>query len=539
MLNFKNNQNLNLENYKNFIILGCIFIVAALLRLYGLGKYAFSYDEAVTIMNGGHNFSRTIYLFGAFDMGLLVRHKDIFMFFFEDFIYFWQKAFGGSETVLRLTSVLFSLSSLCLLFILAKKVFDRNVANIAVLLSAISPFSILYSQELRPYSAISFLTLLVIYSLLKFTETGRIKYGIVYVIGNVINIYFHYMSLLVLLACFLFQIFNIKKCKHIFKEIVAVYFLIVALLLPILLTCFANVRFIFSNYIDSEFSEFPIWAGKITFSQILFTLKNFSIGYNTDFFSGLGLLSFTICGLFFLSGIFKVFSKPRGQLLGICFLVPILTLFFLSKFKPCYVDRYLFTVFYLYILFIAVGLSRIKNRFLFTFLIVLLVCFNFCGLRNYYFYHLPADGKQHIAVSIKPDIKGLTATLMANYDQGDRIVNTCKNTIFPLKAYIKHLTLDKNLIDEVNSGRVIFTRKGRLLTFNYDKSYPDSILPIEYKPFDDLGRINSLWVIFSDWQFKTFDNRNYKIFRIIEQTLTCVECRKFNGAYLCLFQAKE
>ncbi|MFA5272247.1 MAG: glycosyltransferase family 39 protein, partial [Candidatus Omnitrophota bacterium] len=447
MLGLKSNRNLKLDNYKNIIILGSIFIGAALLRLYGLGKYAFSYDEAITIMNGGHKISRTLYLFGAFDTELLVRYKDILMFFFEDFIYFWQRVFGGSETILRLTSVIFSLSSIYLLFVLAKEVFNRKVAYIAVLLAAISPFSILYSQELRPYSAVSFLTLLVIYSLLKFTETGKIRYGIVYVVGNVISIYFHYMSLLVLWACFLFQVFNIKKYKHIFKKIVIIYFLIASLLLPLLLTCFANARFIFNNFIDSEFSEFPIWAGKITFSQVLFTLKNFSIGYNTDFFSGLGLLSFAIYGLFFLTGVFKVFSNPRARLLGVCFFVPILTLFFLSKLKPCYVDRYLFSVFYLYILFIAVGLSRIKNRFLFTFLIVLLVSFNFCGLRNYYFYHLPTDEKQHIAVSIKPEIKGLTATLVANYDQGDGIVNTCKNTIFPLKAYIKHFTSDKNLID--------------------------------------------------------------------------------------------
>jgi len=538
MLGFKRGQNLRPENYKNIIILGCIFIVAALLRLYELGKYAFSYDEAITFMNGGHKISRLAYLFGSFDLGLLVRHKD-FLFFFEDFVYFWRKVFGESEAALRLTSVIFSLSSLYFLFILAKKVFDRRVAYVAVLLAAISPFSILYSQELRPYSAVSFLTLLVIYSLLKFTETVKIRYGIAYVIGNVINIYFHYMALLVLLACLLFQIFNIKKYKHIVKEIVVMHLLIAFLLLPLLLTCFANLRYIFHNAIGIEFSEFPIWAGKITFLQVLFTLKSFSIGYNSEFFSGLGLLSLAVCGLFFSVGVFKAFSKPKGQLLGVCFFIPIVTLFFLSKFKTCYVDRYLFSIFYFYILFIAVGLFRIRNRFLFIFFTVILISFNFYGLRNYYLYYLPKDEKQHIAVSIKPDIKGLTAALAANYYNGDRIVNTCKNTIFPLKAYIKHFTSDKGLIEEVNSGRAIFIKRGELFAFNYDKNHPDSILPTEYRLFDDLGRINRLWIIFSNFQFIDFDDYNYDIIEMVERRLSRVEYIKFNGAYLCLFEARE
>lgn len=73
----------------------------------------------------------------------------------------WILITGKTDTALRMMSVLIGIATLPLIYLLALKLFKRTrIAFITALLLAISPLHIYYSQELRMYGLVTFLTLL-------------------------------------------------------------------------------------------------------------------------------------------------------------------------------------------------------------------------------------------------------------------------------------------------------------------------------------------------------------------------------------------
>ncbi len=64
----------------------------------------------------------------------------------------WMTLFGESDLACRALSAVLSLSTLAAVYLVARKVFDRPAATLAVILQAVSPFDIHYAQEARMYS---------------------------------------------------------------------------------------------------------------------------------------------------------------------------------------------------------------------------------------------------------------------------------------------------------------------------------------------------------------------------------------------------
>lgn len=82
-------------------------------------------------------------------------------------IKYWTAVFGYSEVTLRIPSVLFGLGTIYLTYLIAKKVFNKNVGLLSALLVATSGLSIYYSQEARMYSLAAFLVTLLVYLFLQ------------------------------------------------------------------------------------------------------------------------------------------------------------------------------------------------------------------------------------------------------------------------------------------------------------------------------------------------------------------------------------
>lgn len=75
----------------------------------------------------------------------------------------WVYLFGSSEIVLRIPSVIFGIGTIYMTYLVAKKLFNKNIALTASLLLSTSSLAIYYSQEARMYSMVTFLVSLAAY----------------------------------------------------------------------------------------------------------------------------------------------------------------------------------------------------------------------------------------------------------------------------------------------------------------------------------------------------------------------------------------
>ena len=97
---------------------------------------------------------------------------DIHPLLYYFFLHGWMEL-GQSPFVVRFPSVVFGLLTLCLVFRIARELFDLRVGLLATALAAISPFHIWYSQEARMYSLLRPLTLLSVYLFIKAREDRK------------------------------------------------------------------------------------------------------------------------------------------------------------------------------------------------------------------------------------------------------------------------------------------------------------------------------------------------------------------------------
>jgi uncharacterized membrane protein len=142
------------RNYSLIVVL----LLAAGLRLYQIGQAQFWYDEAFS--------------------GLVMR---------QSFIQFWAALAGDvhpplwylvhwplvalgveAEWALRLSSAVYSLVSVYLVYRIAERLFaDRDTALMAALLMSIIPTQVHYAQEFRMYAWLEMLSLLAVWCLLR------------------------------------------------------------------------------------------------------------------------------------------------------------------------------------------------------------------------------------------------------------------------------------------------------------------------------------------------------------------------------------
>jgi mannosyltransferase len=125
-----------------WMALACLVVLAAILRIGGLGQQSLWVDEAFS------------YQYAKPDEPL--RAAD----FFDNLhgplhalvLHYWMKLAGHSEVAVRLPSVLASLGSLVAFWFYARRAWSLRVAWAGALLLAVAPFHIWYAQECRNYA---------------------------------------------------------------------------------------------------------------------------------------------------------------------------------------------------------------------------------------------------------------------------------------------------------------------------------------------------------------------------------------------------
>jgi uncharacterized membrane protein len=112
---------------------------------------------------------------------------------------YWSNFFSESIVSMRMLSVLFSMLSIYFLYLLARMFLKDDMKVLLVLLLyAVSPLNIYYSQEVRMLNLNLFLCLGSVYYFYIFIETGKKAAGMLYIIFTTLALYTHYFALLIL-----------------------------------------------------------------------------------------------------------------------------------------------------------------------------------------------------------------------------------------------------------------------------------------------------------------------------------------------------
>lgn len=188
-----------------YILIGLIFILAFSLRIYNIEQKNMWFDEVYS-WNLSLENSKDIIATASGDI-----HPPLFYIVLKG----WTNIFSDSVFSMRMLSTLLSMLSILFLFNICReiKITEKRIIFV-LLLYAVSPLNIYYSQEVRMQSLNLFLTIGSTFYFLKFLNSKENKYGILWAAFASLSLYTHYFALLIL-----FSQIVIVIVKYLLKEI--------------------------------------------------------------------------------------------------------------------------------------------------------------------------------------------------------------------------------------------------------------------------------------------------------------------------------
>lgn len=167
-------------------------ILALFLRSFRLTAESLWIDELFMVqMATEHSLQELV-----FEVPLVEPHPPLY----NAFMWLWVEFTAPTAFWMRSTSVLFSVLTVPVLYYLALRLFDREVAALTTLLFAISPFQIWHAQDARMYALLVLATVTSWYLLLVLKERWTRHIVFAYLLTGAILGYTHVYGLLILLA---------------------------------------------------------------------------------------------------------------------------------------------------------------------------------------------------------------------------------------------------------------------------------------------------------------------------------------------------
>ncbi|MFU2210175.1 glycosyltransferase family 39 protein [Solidesulfovibrio sp. C21] len=172
------------NNYK-IIFLISIFVVGVCLRLYKLETPAFWNDEINFILISTNSVRSIVDFCYTYEV-----HPPLY--------FFIQKLFfltGDSNFALRIYPVIFFVATFYVMYKLCQRYCDKFVTYFALVLFSVSPYAILMSRQVRPYSFLCLLFVLSLYFMVLFLESRKYIYLSLLIAANALMINIHYLMI--------------------------------------------------------------------------------------------------------------------------------------------------------------------------------------------------------------------------------------------------------------------------------------------------------------------------------------------------------
>ena len=144
----------------DYILLGVILLMAAVLRLWKLGQVPFMHDEFSALFRLKFDSFHDLIQYGIKIDG---HPAGV-----QTFLYYWAMVVGWDEFWLKLPFALMGIGSVFLIFVIGRQWFNRKTGLLAAAFFAASQFTVFYSQIIRPYAPGLFFVLFFTYFWNKF-----------------------------------------------------------------------------------------------------------------------------------------------------------------------------------------------------------------------------------------------------------------------------------------------------------------------------------------------------------------------------------
>ncbi len=334
-------------------------LLGAVVRFTGLADESIWLDEATSIIIARLNLPSVV-AWAAGDI-----HPPLYYLV----LHFWLR-FGESEFAVRALSAVVGVLTVAATYALARELFGSRVGMYAALLLALSPMHIPYSQEVRMYAMVAVLSLLASYFLLLALRRQRWPYWLGYVVCATLSLYTHYFALFALLFQVSFLIGRVWKVRVQRRQL---WFILLALctifvlFLPWLPILYRQSTTGGGGWVEKSVGQ-PSWR------ELADTWVQFSIGPDRQLYPvWLRRLAYGVFALCLLSGLRALApATTRAELvegrnsqresLLFCvtyILVPVMTVWLLSQFKPMYTVRYLLPFLPAYYILVAQGIHQL------------------------------------------------------------------------------------------------------------------------------------------------------------------------------------
>ncbi len=330
-----------------FILL-FIILNGILLRLPNLNESLW-YDEIFSTHIHLPNLKALAY-FGVFDV-----HPP----FYSALMFFWTVLFGDSEISVRTLPMIFGISSIVLIYVLARHVADEETALLAAFLLSFSPVHIWYSQEARSYSALIFFLLLVVIARFKLDDVAAPRvWFFIYSAAAFAGVFSHYFFILYI---FLISIILIVG-NHVYKRRIlavnaaAIFFLSILVL----------IKFV-KSAIKTEQSGWRAFSF-LELKQLFF--KWFLLGGNSwdaeKFYWWIIVIQLIFTAIF-VRGVIYLLKKPNRawgayEIVLYLFCLPLFLLVTANFGQRGYIERSVITALPFFFIVIAAGATVFKNK---------------------------------------------------------------------------------------------------------------------------------------------------------------------------------
>jgi hypothetical protein len=172
------------------ILLSIIMLVAIILRFWNFSEMPYMHDELSALART--NFSSISELI---EKGARIDGHPAGV---QVFLYYWTKAFGYNEMVVKTPFIICGLLSILVAYKISKLWFNSTVGLLVAVFMATMQFMIMYSQIARPYISGMFFSLLMVWcwSNYLFGSDKKNKWLIGYILSTACCAYDHHFALL-------------------------------------------------------------------------------------------------------------------------------------------------------------------------------------------------------------------------------------------------------------------------------------------------------------------------------------------------------
>ncbi len=416
--------------------------LAALVRAFQLGAQSLWLDELYSVAIAQREWAEIIAGTIAGDTNPPLFHLLLHL----------ALQFGVDENAARAVSLVFSVATVPFFYLLARELFDRRVALLATLLLALNPFHLLFAQEARMYALLGFFVVAAQYFFVRAWRGGAARAWMLFAAAMTLAFYAHSLAFLNLLALDAFVFWqnvagrlrppraeNGRERPALrapspqrgegggegwsFRALVFAHLAIALAFAPWLGAFIQQATRVQSSFWSGAPSPLAFFTTPFLF---LFSNTMPIVLVPLALFAGIALIAFSLLAIFRAA---HLDSELALDLPLFAFALPLFALYFLSFFRPIFVERALLPASFGLYLVLAWGIMNANPRRLVVALGALVFFLQIISMTN---YQLLPDVQ-------KPPFRSAARAVAAQFRAGDVVAHTSDSSALAFAFYAPHV----------------------------------------------------------------------------------------------------